>query len=64
MEKILLKDIIIPKGTVFKTAPTKTERYGPNHLETNIGLTKDSCGSIEYCVEDDPELKEWFAPYP
>jgi len=60
MEKVLLKDIVIPAGTVFTEAPVKTERFGSGHFETTIGLTKDSCGSVNYCV-DDPELKGWFA---
>ena len=31
MEKVLLKDIVIPKGTVFRTAPVRTDRSGNDH---------------------------------
>ena len=60
MKKVLIKDIIIPAGTVFMDAPTRSERSG-GHVQATIGLTKDSCGFITYCLDDDSEkLKEWF----
>ena len=59
MEKVLLKDIVIPKGTVFRTAPVRTDRSGNDHYDCTIGLTKNSCGDFTYCI-DDPKLEEWF----
>lgn len=59
--RMLLSDIVIPAGTVFYSAPAKTERYGDEHYECIIGLTKDSHGSLVYCIDkDDPELEKWF----
>ena len=59
MTKVLLKDIVIPKGTIFGPAPVKTTR-GSDCFDAVFGLTKDSSGSIEYYI-DDPALDEWFA---
>ncbi len=56
----LLKDIVIPNGTVF------TERHGHiqlvnNNYETLFDLTKDSFGQILYGIdESDEKIKEWF----
>lgn len=60
MKKTLLKDIVIPKGTVFHTAPSKTERFGDEHYETIIGLSKNTSGSFVYCIDEVDELKEYF----
>lgn len=61
MKKILKKDLVIPAGTIFDEAPTKTERVGDGHIQAVIGITKDSCGYVEYFVgEDEEALKEWF----
>lgn len=56
---VLLKDVVIPAGTILSTAPTKTERYGSNHYEAIVGLTKDSSGTFTYCI-DDEKLADWF----
>lgn len=60
--KVLLKDIVIPAGTVFRSAPQKTERDS-SFGEAVIGLTNDSFGTVTYSIEGDDEekLKEWFA---
>jgi hypothetical protein len=59
MKKVLLKDIVIPAGTVFDDTPRKRE-YGEGcYVEAVIGLTKDTAGHITYETSDD--LKEWFA---
>lgn len=61
MKKVLLKDIVIPAGTMFTEAPRKTIR-GPGFGEAVFGLTNDSAGSIIYDIDGDDadELKEWF----
>lgn len=59
MKKVLLKDIIIPAGTVFDDAPYKCEYSKKCYVEAVIGLTKDTSGYITYQTSDD--LKEWFA---
>lgn len=55
----LKKDIIIPAGTIMSTAPVKTVRYGDDHFDCTVGLTDDSCGFFNYCV-DDEKLDDWF----
>lgn len=62
MEKVLLKDIVIPAGMVFRTAPIRTERTS-DFGEAVIGLTDNSFGTITYAIkgDDEEELKEWFA---
>lgn len=61
MEKVLLKDIVIPAGTIFRDAPNKTSRSS-GYGEAIIGLTNDTCGSFIYDIEGDDaeELKKWF----
>lgn len=65
-EIILRKAIVIPAGTSFKTAAKMTTRNGEGHFSATIGLSKDTSGSIEYCVdpsagEDSEQLiNEWF----
>jgi len=60
MRKILLKDIVIPAGTIFEEAPLKSVR-SEGHIGTVIGLTKDSFGDLTYYFDkDDPELDKWF----
>lgn len=56
---ILKKDIVIKKGTLFVPAPYITKRNS-EHFETNIGLTKNSCGVFTYCIDEKEELEEWF----
>lgn len=58
-QKRLKKDIVIPAGTIMKQAPSKTERFGDDHFSCTVGLTDDSCGFLEYCL-DDPALSDWF----
>ena len=62
MKKVLIKDIIIPAGTIFIDAPTKIETCEDVFGECVIGLTKDSYGTFVYDIDgDDKEkLKEWF----
>jgi uncharacterized membrane protein (UPF0127 family) len=59
--KRLMKDIVIPAGTVFEEAPRKTERFGKGHVDHILGLTDDTHGTLTYFVdEDDPEIGKWF----
>lgn len=60
MKKTLLKDIVIPKGTVFHTAPSWTKRYGDCHYETIVGLSKNTSGNLVYCIDEVDELKDYF----
>lgn len=64
MKARLLKDIVIPAGTVFDTAASKTVR-SDGHVEHWIGLSKNTSGTIVYFIgeKDDKEreeLKEHF----
>ena len=56
----LKKDIIIKAGTIFKTAPSKTVRHGKGHLETSIGLSDDTCGSLVYTLDDSGDMCEEY----
>lgn len=61
MKARLLRDIVIRAGTVFDASPWRTRRYGDGHVCCNVGLTKDTSGDFEYCIEvGDPELSKWF----
>ena len=62
MAKMLLKDIIIPKGTVFQKAPIKTKRFGDGHFCAIIELTDNTYGEFEYCMDecDEAELSDYF----
>ena len=50
MRKRLLKDIIIPKGTIFNKAPARTERYGEGHFDCVVGLSTNTSGHFEYYI--------------
>lgn len=65
MKKVLLKDIVIPAGTVLSDAPSRTERSDGIFAECVIGLSKNSFGTFTYEVnpedkEDQEILKEYF----
>jgi len=60
-DMVLLKDIVIPKGTVFTTAPNKTECFGDfceehHHYEAIIGLSPNTSGSFCYSIDDDKKI--------
>jgi hypothetical protein len=59
MKLVLLKDVVIPAGTIFDDAPIKTERAEGCFVDCVIGLTKDTAGTFTYEVSN--ELNEWFA---
>jgi len=61
MKVVLIKDLVIPAGTVFDKAPFKTERPGDGCVQAIIGLTDNTSGSIEYWLDNDEEqMREWF----
>ena len=61
MKKVLLKDIVIKAGTVFDTAPAKTE-VDDTHFDCVIGLSTNTHGTFTYCIDPDfpGELDEYF----
>lgn len=57
----LLKDLVIPAGTVFDNCDGHTKKFVSGNYETTIGLSKDSSGSLVYGFEPmDGILTEWF----
>jgi len=61
MKKVLIKDLIVPAGTVFDNAPLRTERPGDGCVQAIIGLSKNTAGSVEYWLDgDEEEMQEWF----
>jgi hypothetical protein len=65
MKMRLKKDLVIKAGTLFVTAPTKTELYGSGHIEAAFGLSKNTCGVVRYSLDLDEggdDLSKWFEP--
>ena len=61
IRKRLLKDIVIPKGTIFYKAPGNTIRTGDGHISHLFGLTKDTTGEVTYLIDPaDTKLNEYF----
>ena len=60
-KKVLLKDIIIPAGTVFQQAPSKTTRDN-SHFDCVIGLSQNTSGTLTYGLDNDfpGELDDYF----
>lgn len=63
MPKVLIKDIVIPAGTIFEEAPDKVVNYGNGHYQAIFGLSQDTYGDVTYSFDqlEDEELKKWFA---
>lgn len=66
-EYVLVKDLVIPKGTIFGRAAVKTQRAGNDHIEADFGLSKDTSGTVVYCLGDDvrdpaqrAQIEEYF----
>ena len=60
MKKRLLKDMVIPAGTIFDEAAHKVEHHEGNY-EAIIGLTDNSHGHVIYDIDpDDKYLDGWF----
>jgi hypothetical protein len=56
---VLLKDIVIPAGTVFSTAPIRTVRAEGEFIDCTVGLSRNTAGTFTYEVNHE-ELAEWF----
>jgi uncharacterized C2H2 Zn-finger protein len=56
---VLIKDIVIPAGTVFNQAPVKTER-SDCYFQHVVGLSDNTSGDFNYCIDEQEELKEYF----
>lgn len=54
---VLLKDIIIPKGTVLTRAATVTKR-DQHHFGCTVGLSKNTCGDFVYGIDPECDLVE------
>jgi len=52
---VLLKDLVIPAGTVLSPAP-KEIKMDESHYECTLGLSTNTHGILIYCV--DPEYVE------
>lgn len=58
---VVLKDIVIPAGTVMSRTPAKREFVSDGWFECVIGLSKNTSGDFTYCIDDDRvELSEYF----
>lgn len=60
---VLLKDIVIPAGTVLEQPPSKIELCDGSHKMCSVGLSNNTCGMFIYPVEhsDDVEaMSEYF----
>lgn len=62
MKRKLLKDIVVPAGTIFEDAPTRTERSPGCFVDAVIGLSDNTSGTITYDAGNDfpGELDVWF----
>ncbi len=60
LSKRLKKDLIIPKGTIFRDIrPGTTVKYiSPGHYDSIFGLTKDTYGSIMYSFDNNIDTKQ------
>jgi hypothetical protein len=65
----LLKDIVIPAGTKFETAPLEVSRCHEGHVSHIVGLSKDTSGDLTYYVgpegsKERQQLEEMFSTEP
>jgi len=57
----LKKDIVIPAGTVFETAPIVKRNFDDDVVDAIFALTDDTAGICEYAVDwGDPKIGEFF----
>ena len=60
-QKRLLKDIVIPAGSLFNCIEGHEITYGAGMYRNLIGLTRDTHGDVIYSVDEgDPKISEWF----
>ena len=56
----LLREIVIPAGTILTAAPRKTTR-APGHVEYLIGLTADCTATLTLDADSgDPQMEMWL----
>lgn len=67
MKVKLLKNILIPAGTILEDAARKVERSGAGHVETLVSIGRDNfatltafVGPIGSSERDDEATKEYF----
>lgn len=58
-EYVLLQDIVIPKGTIFRQAPALI-RLDDSNFECTIGLSNNSYGTFVYSIDPEDELSDFF----
>jgi hypothetical protein len=57
----LLKDIVIPAGTIFQQRFGTTDYGGGDMYQEIFGLTDDTSGYVTYGIDSgDPKIAEWF----
>jgi len=54
---VLLKDIVIPKGTVLTRAPAVTKR-DQHHFGCTVGLSRNTCGDFTYSLDPECDVVE------
>lgn len=57
---VLVKDIIIPAGTILTDVSGTSRRMGNDVYEKTIGLTNNTFGYFTYFMDDDENLKEYI----
>lgn len=59
---IVLKDIVIPRGTVLIQIPDGTIRefHTADHFEAEIGLSKNTSGTFVYSFDEPNELGNYM----
>lgn len=64
MKLRLLKDIVIPAGTVFDSyGVPETISFGSDNVEHVIGFGRNASGTLYIGAEPhDAEFQEWFEP--
>jgi hypothetical protein len=59
---VVLKDIVIPAGTIMVRTPDNRQFASDGWFECTVGLSKDTCGDFTYCLDDaNGDLDEYFA---
>ena len=62
VKKVLLKDIVIPAGTVFSKSPESSHINSDDFVSCVIGLSNNTFGELHYDISDDKdELSKYFA---
>jgi hypothetical protein len=60
-DKVLLKDIVIKAGTVFRNVDDEEREFAEDNYACTVGLTKNTAGEIIYGIDPDfHEIKRWF----